>query len=224
VLGASQGTPPLQAILQAHKAWKTPPASIQILGSVLRGNAREPVTITATNKEEAVVDYGNLRRVATASRHFKDDGTKATIQPTLSGFTQLDATSVFLLAQLAGRPVRVDRPEPAKFQGIPAFRVHVSSDRSEVHYRQYKVRDELDLFVTESGLLAGIERTFYRERPLFTVTMRLAFSDYRDANGVLLPYRIDRYMNGHNVESIAVDAYAFDIPTTSALFEPRRTR
>ena len=58
----SQTPPPqppaltLQAMLGAHHAWTTAPASVRITGTLTRGKATEPVKITATAQEEALVE------------------------------------------------------------------------------------------------------------------------------------------------------------------------
>ena len=47
-------------------------------------------------------------------------------------------------------------------------------------------------------------------------------SDYRITDGVLLPYRIDRYLKGGKIETIEVAKYEFDIPAAPSLFAPGR--
>jgi hypothetical protein len=170
------------------------------------------------------VELGTTRKeVLTPQRFFKDDGEKSARQNTGAGFTQLDVTGVFFLARLRARSPRTEEPVLTTFQNAPAWKVHVQGDRSEMHYRQLPVNDEFDIYVDQSGLLLGISRTFYKEAPLFTFTMELAFSDYRTGEVPLLPHRIERFIKGHKVETIIVDSYTFDIPVTPALFEPRRS-
>jgi hypothetical protein len=216
---------PIKAILDAHKAWPNPPASIQIVGNVIKGDRKEPVTITANQQEETLIDYGGVKRVETPSKNFQYDAEKVAPQHTLSGFAQLDVTSVFLLAHLVRRPLTFGRAEPAATKDQSLIKIHVRSNRTEKHYVQIVVNDEVDIFTEPSGLLAGISRSFYQSKPPFNFTMSLTFSDYRDTNGVLLPYRIERLINGLSVEAIAVDSYAFDVATPGSLFErPRRAQ
>jgi hypothetical protein len=220
----AQALQPLQQILRAHQAWTNPPASVEIVGTATRGTVSQPVRITATRQEEVSMEYGAKRLVATPSAYFSEDGTKFSREATPSGFAQLDVTGLFLIAQLAAKPVTIGRVEPATLQGIPGFRVRVRTDRTEVHYYQLTVRDEMDIYTTATGLLAGISRSFYETRPRFQFTMALTFSDYRDTGGVLLPYRIERFIKGAKVETIVVDRYNFDVPASSSLFAPRRGR
>ena len=213
---------PIADLLKAHKVWAGPPSSIQITGTSTRGNVTGPIKITATFKEETLTEYGTDKEILTASRNFRDDGTKITPQSTPSGFMQLDITGVFMLAQLMTRPVTTALLETTTVQGAKALRVRVRGGRSEIHYRQIPVNDEFDLYISESGLLAGISRSFYESMPRFKFTQGATFSDYRDTNGVLLPYRIERYLKGYKFETIIVDSYAVNIPAAPTLFEPRR--
>lgn len=224
ILAQAPPLQPLAQILQAHKAWANPPASIEITGRAIRGKVSEPIKITATRQEEVLTEYGGRRQVATATAHFHEDGAKFSRQPTPGGFAQLDATGVFFLAHLARKPVTTGRLESSRLLGAPVLRLRAGAGRTEVHYLQIKVRDELDIYVGEAGLLAGISRSFYETQPRFSFTMALTFSDYRETNGVLLPYLIERFIKGHKVETIAVDRYAFDVAAAPALFEPRRGR
>ena len=89
-----------------------------------------------------------------------------------------------------------------------------------------RVNDEVDLFVNDSGVLVGLSRTFYKELPRFTVTQTYTFSDYRETGTgkVLLPYKIDRYLNGRNIESITAASYGTDVAPAKTLFEPTRKK
>ena len=210
----------LQGILRAHRAWTTPPASVQITGTLTRDKMTEPVKITATRQEEALVESGTAKRVATTSVHFEDKQGKVTPLPTLSGFTQLDATSLFFLAQMAARPVTVAPAVPAVTPGGPGQRIRVRSNRTEMHYGKIGVADEVDLYVGPGGLLTGLSRSFYESAPRFKFSHAYAFSDYKETNGILLPYRIERYLKGRNVETIVVTSYEFDVPAAPTLFSP----
>ncbi len=214
----------LDAILRAHHAWTTPPASVRIIGTLTRGKTTEPIKITATAEEEALVESGTSKLVATTSSRFQDKDGKITPEPTLSGFSQLDVTGLFFLAQLAVRPVSVASPVAAVTPGGAGRRVHVRSNRSQLHYGRLRVIDEADFYTGSDGLLAGISRSFYESLPRFKFSQAYAFSDYRDTNGVLLPYRIDRYLKGRVIETITVTSYEFDVPAAPTLFTQRGTR
>jgi len=223
----NDAAPLLQSILIAHRAWATPPASIQIRGASVRGGTRQPVTITATQKEEAVIAYGSTKRVATPSNQFQDDGQKSSFADVPSGFDQLDITGIFLISQMTRRYAKAGIPEVLNSPEFPSskagrvIRIHFSGGRTQTHFRQISVIDELDVLVAPSGLLAGIERTFYPEDSRLRYTVGYRFSDYRDTGGVLLPYRIDSTFKGNIEETIVVADYQVDVPATPSLFESR---
>ena len=182
-----------------------------------------PITITATNLEETVVEIGAAKEVATPTRFFKDDGARSVRQNTPAGFAQLDITGLFLSSQLRNRQVKTSNPVPTTFRGSDAWRAYVEGNRSETHHRQLRVNDEFDVYVDNLGLLLAIERTFYKELPLFTSTMTLVFSDHRaTSDGSILPHRIERYVKEDKVETILVSSYTFDVQAKPEQFEPRR--
>src|SRR5438876_504455 len=92
----------LGQILAAHRL-AAAPSSVRITGNVTRGRVTEPIKITATAQEEALVESGTGKLVATAKSRFQEKDGKVTSEPTLGGFSQLDITGVFLLAHLAAR-------------------------------------------------------------------------------------------------------------------------
>jgi hypothetical protein len=221
----TEGAESIQAMLKAHGAWTTPPLSIQIEGRSTKGAITEPVRIMATAEEEVRTEYGERHErlnVAARTAHFNDDGKKVKRQPTPSGFAQLDVTSVFFLSRLLQAPVRASKVEALGQDG--SLRMTASTGRKELHYSQYTVEDTFDLYIHKSGLLSGISRSVYQERPLYASTLDVTFSDYRDTNGVWLPYRITRYVNRQLIETINVDRYTVDVPAPSSLFIPRRSR
>jgi hypothetical protein len=214
----------LHEILLAHQAlpaWTIAPVSIQITGVSTRGGAAEPIKITATRYEEVLIEYGNReRRVTTPSANFLADASKTTAEDRPGGFAQLDVTGLFLVAQLAERGVAVGFAEESSSPGLR--RIAVRGNRSELHYRRFTVHDALDLYIDPLGRLAGIVRQFYPDEPQYRYTVSLAFSDYRETGGLLLPYRIERFLQGKSVEAITVGAYAFNVPASPAMFVKRR--
>jgi len=215
-----------ETILRAHRAaWLNAPVSVRIVGVSTRATGTEPLTITATHLEEALLEMGAAKEVATPTHFFKDDGERSVRQNTPTGFTQLDVTGVFFISQLRHRQVKATSPVLTTLRGRDAWRIHVEGDRSEMHHRQLRVKDEFDVYVDNLGLLLAIERTFYKELPLFTSTMTLVFSDHRvTTGGAILPHRIERYVKENKVETILVNSYSFDVQTTREQFEPRRPR
>jgi hypothetical protein len=223
---AAQNPAPLpwDTILRAHHVpWASIPVSVQMSGVSTRGRLTEAVKITATGQEQIMIELGSRKEVSTPTRVFKDDGERLDRKTTPAGFAQLDLTGIFFVAQLRTRSIQTEVPVLTTFHSARAWRIHGRGTRTEIHYRQLPVHDEFDIYVDDAGLLLGIARTFYKEAPLFTFTMELAFTDYRITKGALLPYRIERTINGHNVETLLIDGYDFDVATPAAMFEPRRS-
>ena len=187
----------------------------------MKGPDRHPVTITATKKEEAAIAYGSARRVTTPSSHFQDDGQNSTFASVPSGFDQLDITGIFLISQMTQRQSKAGPPEFFHSKDGRGEQFHLSSARTKMHFRQIAVTDELDVLVGASGLLAGLERTFYPGDSRLRYTSGYRFSDYRDSGGVLLPYRIDVTFKGNIEESILVTDYQIDVPLNPSLFASR---
>jgi hypothetical protein len=86
------------------------------------------------------------------------------------------------------------------------------------------VEDKADIYVADSGLLTAISRTFYEEEPRFAYTLTYKFSEYRETDGVLLPYRIETYVKGNKTETLDVASYQFNVPAAASLVQPRRSR
>jgi hypothetical protein len=225
-LAFSQAAPaavPLQQLLAAHGAWKNP-NSIQILGTSTIGAVSTPIKITATKQEEVLTERGANKQVSTTTASFKDDGTKVKWDATPGGFVQLDVTGIFFLSQLADRSLTIAAPRAVPLPGGPAQQIHVNSNRTETHYGRLRVKDEFDLFVGANGLLSGISRSFYPSDPRFRFTVAYMFSDYKDTNGVLLPYRIEAFVRGNKFETIVVDSYQVNVPAAPSLFAPRSVK
>jgi hypothetical protein len=224
VFAQTAATEQLSQVLGAHHAWNAPPVSVQITGiATSQAGVSEPVTITATANEDVLIDYGGIRKqIATATALFRVESGRVKPQPTNSGFSQLDVTGLFFLAHLSRRPITVGPATAILLQGSPAKRLKVVNGRIDVHYRQHVVKDEVDVLTGDNGLLIGISRSFYAGGSRFQVTLAVTFSDYRDMNGILLPYRIERYIKGFKVETILVNGYQFNVPVTRSLFDPWR--
>jgi hypothetical protein len=215
----------LDEVLQAHGNWKVVPLSIQITGTSTRDGGTSPVQITATNQEEVLYQYGEEKKyVATPTSHFEADVSKMTQEPTPSGFAQLDVTSVFLLMQLRQRRITMGQPEAVNLPSGPGTHVRIRGERSEWHYRRFKVPDQLDLYIDGNGLIEGISRTFYENEPRWERTVAVRFAEYRETRGVRLPYRIERYDENALIETIQVHSYAFDVPAGPGLFARGRVR
>ncbi len=214
---------PVQRLLDAHHAWKTAPHSVLITGTTTLGGGTTPLKITATRQEEILIERGTKKQVVTGSTNFTDDGTKLSFAPTSGGFVQLDVTGVFFLAQLLDRPLTASAPKDAQLPQGKTQQVHMSTDRKALEYGRIQVKDQFDVYIDAFGLLAGIARTFNETDSRFRYTIAYTFSDYKETDGVLLPYRIQAFLTGNKIEEIVVESYQFDVPAASSLFAPRRT-
>jgi hypothetical protein len=220
-VSTEDAAPLLQSILIAHRAWITPPGSIRIRGTSIRGDRRQPVTITATQKEEVVIEYGSSKRVTTPTVQFQDDGQWSTFGSTAGAFDQLDITGLFLISQLTQRQVHAGRSAGVASKEGRLTKIHLSTGRTKMHFRQVPVADEMDVFVSATGLLAAVERTMYPSDSRLRYTTGYRFSNYRDNAGVLLPYRIESVFKGNVEETILVNDYQVDAPAVPSLFQSR---
>lgn len=224
----AQGLAVLDAIVAAHGVNRLSPLSIQMTGVIDRGAKPEPFRLLATRDEELRVEYGSSgtdTRVTTSKWAFQDNGQKSTARQAGSGFSQLDVTGLFLVEQLRNRAVRVDLTDNwVQVAGVSARRIRVSNERFHKIPGRVRVDDRLDLYVTETGLIAAISRTLYEGRPeRYTATW--VFSDYRETNDkVRLPYRIELYVNNKKRETLTVENYVFDVPINREMFLPRRSQ
>jgi hypothetical protein len=222
----------LEGLLLAHRAWNSPPLTIEITGTSKTTSKEgepvsEPVRILATGNEETITEYGALRgnkAVATSSAVFRDNGEKVTFGAAPAGFSQLDVTGVFFLARLASTPFTPSPAVAAEMARTPAQKVTISRNRSQKHYGQFKVDDTFDVFIGQNGLLAGIARSFYPSTSSRHYTEGYMFEDYRETSGVLLPYRIAKYHKGRRVQIIEVERYEFNLGADPALFKARSVR
>lgn len=218
---------PLDSILKSHRVGAVAPISVEMTGRVERDGKAEPFRLLATSGDELRIDYGTGGQdtlVLSNKLNFRDDGRKISYQKTPAGFSHLDITGLFLVQHLRDRVIRVeDSMDEAVVGGVPARRIRVEGDRTEKHRGNIVVHDRVDLYVTRDGLLAGVARTFYEGRPE-RYTQAFAFSNYKETEGVLLPYRIDVSVKAKLRQTFFVEAYRFDVSMDPETFISRRTR
>ena len=220
---SAQGMASIEAILKAHNAWPIPPVSVQITATSFQNDQKVPVKLTATNQEETIIESGESRKVATNAKVFLDTGKTTEFDRASSGFSQLDITSVFLLAQLQQRGVFVGAPEKIESKDSGLYRIHVSTKRSQLHFGASRVNDEFDVYTDNGGILTAISRLYYNDQP-YRFNQTWKFLDYRETEKVLLPYRLERYLKGRLIETVIVDKYVFNVETSSAPFLTRRPK
>jgi hypothetical protein len=227
LLLSAQGLVALDAIQRAHGSPVIAPTSIQMTGVVERDGKTEPFRLVATRDEELRIEYGGLGKdslVLSQILNFRDDGEKVSFLKSPSGFSQLDITGVFFVQQLRNRAVRVEAtPDRMTIGDVPTRRLLVHNERAQFHRGTLRVGDQVDLYVTDIGILAGVSRTFYEGRPE-RYTQAFRFSDYRKINGELLPFRIEVYIKSQRRQTLLVQEYQFDVPVERDLFKSRRAR
>ena len=83
----------------------------------------------------------------------------------------------------------------------------MATGREQTQYRR-AIKDEAEVrFDAETGVVAAIARRQYADESLdrpFVLMTR--FSDYKPVAGLLLPFRVDRYLDGQLRETILVDS------------------
>jgi hypothetical protein len=219
--------PALDGIVHAHHAGPIAPASVEMTGNVERGGKTVPFRIIGTRDEALRIEYGGQGKdtlVMSQKQNFHDDGEKVTYPKVPSGFAELDITGLFFVQQLRNRAVRVETSEEGiPIGGVPTTRIRVQSDRNQKHKGTIRVDDRVDIYVTKTGLLAGIVRSFYEGRP-DRYTQAFSFSDFRETAGVLLPYRIDVHLKGKRIQTFSIENYRFDVPADREMFVSRRAR
>jgi hypothetical protein len=196
-------------------------------GVVERNGKLERFRILATRDEELRIEYGTEGKdtlVATSKVVFRSDGQKNSFPQGGGRFNQLDLTGLFFVQQLRNRAVSVEATQDrATIKDTAVQRIAVGSERSKGIPGQPHIKDQLNLYVTESGLVAGLSRSFFQGRPE-AYTETILFSDYRKTGEQLLPYRIEAYLKGKLRQSFRVETYQFDVQTDRNLFLPTRAR
>lgn len=218
---------PVELILNAHRAWARPPASIDMRGVSTRDGVTQAFHLLATAAEEVLIEYGDARsgkNVVTPQLSFRDDGQTITFSPRPPGFYQLDVTGIFFISQLTQRPiVPTATDEFMDINGVRARKIRVENSRKEVGKGGAVVQDRVDIYATEEGALAAIGRTFFDGKPE-RYTLTYTFSDYKETEGVFLPYRVEAFLKGKRREIFQITEYRFDVPTERTTFTPRKAQ
>jgi len=219
MLSSAQSVSVLDAIVSAQGVTTPGHRTLQMVGQVTRVAKPEPFRIIASSDEQLRIEYGNSGKdtvVLGKKQSFHDDGEKFTYEKVNAGFSQLDITGLFLVEQLRNRSVRIEETKDQEIGGAAGQRIRVASDRNELH-RGVRVDDRLNLYVDKSGVLVGVERSFYEGKPNAYIQL-FAFSDFRKTGDSFLPYRIEMYINTQRRESYQVDRYDFDLPVEAETF------
>ena len=228
VLSFAQSVLLFDSIAAAHGLKSdTPHSSVQMTGTVDRGGKAQQFRLIATQDEQVRIEYGTAgtdTQVFGKHQSFHDDGKTFTYDKVTPGFSQLDITGLFFVEQLRARPVQAiaigDSPVVA---GVKMQRLRIENERTEMQKGTQLVKDDVDLFVNEAGLLMAVSRSFYTGRP-DAYTQAFAFSDYRKTDDGLLPFQIDVYIKAQRRLTFKIERYQFDVPAEKGLFLGRRTK
>jgi hypothetical protein len=218
LLAVAQGEDLIDAALARHGGASRLIAVLRIRmnGHSVVGNATEPVTISASIEANETgnvrIDYGQpvtRSYVNTPTGSFElTRGSQRGLRksPHVGAFAQLDILSALGIQHLARPGVQRSTAEPAAVAGRPSQKVRVITPRSKTVYRRILSDDTEVQIDQETGLVVEIQRRHYAEKSLDVSFMSgFRFSAYREIEGVILPYRIDRVMEGAVRETITVD-------------------
>lgn len=219
------GSDPFLVSIRAHGELALQSVQVIVItGQATSGNKTEPITISATLDGKIRVDYGQpLRRSLVTSPQGSFEATGGGIRPRSPhavAFGQLDRLFILSLRDLSDPRVRRSALGPGSLQGRATQRFKVETGRQQVHYRRV-VRDEVEVqFDQQTGLVAGVVRQQYADESLdrpFVSAYR--FSDYRNVEGLLFPFRIERYIDGLLRETVVVETVRINVGLANGLFE-----
>jgi hypothetical protein len=225
-LSAQEQDPLLRAIAVHGGSAVETIVRIQMRGQSSNG---QPVTISASlvgnDANSLRVDYG--RPIAKSFINTPQGAVEVTTggrtvwKPTHVGaFAQLDILSVLGIQHLATPLVQRTIRGTDVVEGRASTRVGALTERTKKVFRR-TVTDGVDVLVDQaSGVVVEIIRRQPTEKNLdATFLAGFRFSDYRTVQGILLPYRIQRVMNGVVVETMTFDTIDLNPPLTNTFFK-----
>ena len=137
----------------------------------------------------------------------------------MSAFSQLDMLPVFSIPPLAEGGVTIRALGRGAVGGLGTQRFKALTGRQQTFYKRI-LRDEPDVDFFDNGLVAGISRRQYADRSLdLSFVLAHAFSDYRNVNGLMFPFRIEKFIDGILRETIVVNTVELNAPISDAIFE-----
>jgi hypothetical protein len=228
---AAQAPDRIGAAVEAHGGVRLATvASVQMRGRSVRGGGATPVAISASF---VGVDAGSLRvdYGTPVERSFYNTpkgaaeavaGQPTVFKPAQVGlFAQFDILAGLGIQHLTAPSVQRSGGEPSLVNGRASNKVRAVTGRSKMLYRR-GVADDLDVDLdAETGLVAAITRRQIAEGTMdLTFLAGFRFSDYRQVQGLWMPFRIDRVLDGVVRESIQLDSVDLNAPLSSGFFEP----
>jgi hypothetical protein len=213
---------PFAAALTAHggeAVWAV--ETLVIRGQSRRGAETTPVTIQVNLDGRVRFDWSAARaEVRTPEGSFELSGARVAYKARHDGlWAQLDWLSIFGIRHMAAAVLT------AAGSGTIGGRLsdHVKADngRELIQYRR-AIKDEATVsFDRETHLVAAISRVQYASESLdLAFQLSTTFSDYRPVGGLVLPFRIDRFLDGQLKETVTVDSVEINTPLSPGLFRP----
>jgi hypothetical protein len=206
----------LPGAIAAHGAVASTIQTIRVTGHHTVQGRAETVVISANVPEgELRVDYGNPVTISEVV-----PGVRAGIPPfelTKAGrrnkqafvglFGQLDVLSVLGVLQFTVPAADVANLGSASINGRAVNRLGVRSGRQQTHYFR-ALPDAAEVQIdAATGLVAAISRTFSAEQNLdHTFVRTYVFSDFRNVQGLIFPFQIDKQIDGNLRETLIVDS------------------
>ena len=129
-----------------------------------------------------------------------------------------------LLAELDNSEVEVADPVAGDVNGNGADAVTLSMAPASASAKEtagYKKVSGTKFFLDRvSGYVTAIEYLNFAENdPGSTSLMRTVYSDYRNVNGIAVPFQQATFMDGVLISSLVLDAVSFDVTWPAAEFE-----
>ena len=213
----------LDAAIEAHgKVALDRVQTVIVSGHIREGRRTESFTITASIDGYSRLDYGSGRRIVTTpGRRFEIVNGKYSGRPRHDGvFAQLDILGALGIGQLRAPAARRTLMAPTAVQGRAAYRIHVETDR-EITIARTKIRDVADVYIdTQTNLVSGLTRQQYTNRIEVKFLNAYLFTDHRSVEGLLFPFRIERYIDGSLQQVITVEQVQLNASLTPGLFQP----
>ena len=198
-------------------------SSVLIAGESVSRNGNMPITITADLAGSIRFDYGlpvERSVVRTSQGEFEIRGTATkSKQPHVGLYAGLDLLSIFGLRRLDSSGITWADTGSAVDSGRVVKGLAVRTGQQQRHYGRL-LQDEFEIaFDMETGLISNVRRMQYADNSLdliFPVVHK--FSDYMTVNGIILPFRIDKYVQDHLVETITVSRIQLNPSLSSTAF------
>ena len=187
-------------------------------------NVKTPLTIYGDPGGRVRFDYGSpvARSMVLTSQGMMqvNNGTVSFPPPHVAAFAQLDMLGVIGVYALESLSPHYTPLPAGEVKGRPTTRLTADSGRQQVHY-QRTIADAVDIDLNSStGLILQLSRKQYSDKNLdLSFICSWTFSDFRMVNGLVLPFLIEKSINGALLETITVESAELNTGFTADLFD-----